>query len=678
MNKGKNNKKALAWVLSLCMMLAMIPAIPAQTAEAAEAIVYDFTKAYDSTWTADKTISGGSEDTAWSTSVKCLATGTVAAPTSELWKDITYTYTSGKGSAPWQIAGVTMSGNNPSYSANNGASLSPDYGIINHIYNVTGYDPEIGILLNVEDGKQGKYNISLNYAAYSQDTGSCEYNAIFTLYKGTAASGTPLATQQKTINTNTSSLSFEDLSLGTFNFEGEYYLSIKLDCVTKALSKTSRVFTKNVTLTPIVSEYTFEMASADTNIADNFLEVGESGSATFTLYEDGVPVDAKISATSSNGNATVAVDGNKVTVTGVAPGTSDITVTASYNGTEKTFSPIKLRVLEENSQVFNFTNRFPEDKADGTVATTYGAYKSLNNDSALSDFAASLTYDSTKLIDSDPWKSSNVTLVGDNAATRLSKDHGIVVSVYKKNQAAEFGAVLNVENDGWYKLAASTQTYNPENGDADTTRTITIYKGDNAVDANKIVEFSVPRSRTSFYSGYINANETMLNRYQFEKGEYYVKVRIATGADAADKITRAMLVRNINLQPAAEPENSNIFGNCGAYVQNTTDGTYTATFLSGINSLGYSKVGFVVRVGGEIVATLETTEAYKSVAVEGAADALTPSSFNMSNDSSYVFLASHDNIPTTILTATFQPYAVSLDGSETIYGKEFTATYKPQ
>jgi len=313
---------------------------------------------------------------------------------------------------------------------------------------------------------------------------------------------------------------------------------------------------------------------------------------------------------------------------------------------------------------------------------TAGAYSVTN----LSDFAKTLTYEKTKTKGA-PWKLSStfVTQMKYDASkadafstsptwTRFYKgSRGLTLYVYgNANRKVQIGITLKVEegNEGWYEVVPS-YLFNAR-ATTDAGLTFTLYNGASDTSSIKLSSEKMT-TKSSQWQG------PSLGKAYFEAGEYLLTMQLdtldststASGANTAS-------VRNVKLIPVVV-ENSDIFGNCGAYIHKTDSDTYSATFLSGINGLDYKEVGFIVTVPGVGEFTLPTTNAYTSIAVENNSGTKTvnTASFGMGDDA-FVFMATKDGIPTSITSATFQPYAIPADGSATIYGKAFTATYVAQ
>lgn len=326
------------------------------------------------------------------------------------------------------------------------------------------------------------------------------------------------------------------------------------------------------------------------------------------------------------------------------------------------------------------------------ICTEIGTYVTT-----LSEFAQDkLTYENTfnKANKRASWKASSVSVYSmtDTADTSSNPDKyrlssswvrmysaggfGLYVYANVKNRNAKVGVTLKVEEgeEGWYSIVPS-YTFSKKTTD-NATFTCKMYKGTEAGGVLMGKEFSTSELKTSWTDGDAGIA-------YFTPGEYEFTMELKTSgaASTGDNKQNFVNIRNVKLKPAAPetPENSAVFGNCGAYIQKTASGTYSATFLSGINGLDYKEVGFIVTVPEVGEFTLPTTNAYTSIAVENNSGTKTvnTASFGMDDDA-FVFMATKDGIPTSITSATFQPYAIPADGGDTIYGKAFTATYVAQ
>jgi len=157
-------------------------------------------------------------------------------------------------------------------------------------------------------------------------------------------------------------------------------------------------------------------------------------------------------------------------------------------------------------------------------------------------------------------------------------------------------------------------------------------------------------------------------------GEYVLVFECATTGDTYMYTLDFTRVGDTSYVAPEPPVNAGKFGSKGAYITEE-NGKYKVTFLSAIDSLEYKEVGFKVTVDGVEKDNIVTNNAYSSVVVNSAAkgneNVNAVDSFDVENG--YVFLGSIDDISEGA-EITFQPYAVSVNGKETIEGKAFEVT----
>ena len=189
----------------------------------------------------------------------------------------------------------------------------------------------------------------------------------------------------------------------------------------------------------------------------------------------------------------------------------------------------------------------------------------------------------------------------------LVKDFGIAVHGYAlATRDAEVGIVFSVPQGktGKYEVNLNQLYYSQSNKSVEY---IALYKGDSADESKKVAEVAIDSSKEAdrVANNVIavnadrlpaNCKDVTLGAFTLDEGDYYLDVKLDVTADVG---TNTVFLNKLTIDPVKEsivlPENSDVFGNCGAYIQKTDGGYYKATFLSGINSLEYEEVGFVVK-----------------------------------------------------------------------------------
>ncbi len=147
-----------------------------------------------------------------------------------------------------------------------------------------------------------------------------------------------------------------------------------------------------------------------------------------------------------------------------------------------------------------------------------------------------------------------------------------------------------------------------------------------------------------------------------EAGDYIITYELVDSAEKADAI-RLDSLRLTRTSAPAEPEEdpveaNDIFGSKYAYVQKADDGTYTLSFVGGLNDINYAKVGFEINGDKDNVAY--TTSVYDSLSVNGTSYAAS------AYEADYVFCATKAGFEPGA-TVTIKPYVEDADGNRTYH-----------
>lgn len=323
--KTKTKTRILAWIASVCMVAALIPAMPAEYASAATGAtyVYNFVGMVDS-------------------DVTYYNPG--AAGKSEFTANETLEYTKSKGSAPWQP-----------YYANVGKDCKVALTAVNGIQTYTRNGRNAMIYLDIAVENSDWYTMQVEFNNSYGNDGSYH----FSIYEGKQTDpldgNALLFTNSFDNDKGTHTVDLNNASPVYLNSEKKYTVVIKAqgDSTSKG-----PFYTYSLTLTQQLPEI------AATNAYPTAMQIGDTTKldvTAVTLGDDNIDADVAVES-SKEDVISVAEDG---TLTALKAGTSTITVTATYN-TDKTATEIYVITVREpevsGTYVYYMTGQRADDK----------------------------------------------------------------------------------------------------------------------------------------------------------------------------------------------------------------------------------------------------------------------------------------------------------------------------
>ncbi len=392
----KLTKRSLAWVLTLCMVIAMLPAVPTQKAEA---IIEDDGEIgfYFSTVTVPTNYVDGNDNKpgqAKNFAYIMKGNGSSITTLSDFANYLTYdnTLNKGKKRSSWKIKSAfasTMSdtganASNPDKYRLSGtwARFYDIYGFMLHTYKSntsTGRRASVTVQLLVSEGETGWYKVTPTYYIKTNEGNTAQ----LTLSLADSA-GNPMVNDLVDTAVTTGWNSTTSMGVAYFT-PGVYEFTMELKDVVAKAGKNHYALIKQVKLTPSEEpkDYSINLKDKTANIKAQKIEKGDTGTATLELKNGVKTVDGAVfeAVAKHEGIVALSVDGDKITVEGKKVGDTEITVSAKVGGNEVATHTEKISVVP--------------------VMYTY-SFLGYNNTHEITQNITS--YDMTAHLDSDPWR----------------------------------------------------------------------------------------------------------------------------------------------------------------------------------------------------------------------------------------------------------------------------------
>ncbi len=567
--KTKTKTRILAWLVSACMLAAIIPAMPAEYASAATGAtyVYDFTGVVSSD--------------------HALVSGVTEAGTETHTTDTTYDSYDETGKN-WYVSDAAITLNATGESSSFVRIRSTDL-YLNMRAKASGY---VDVKVNVE--KAGLYNIS---SAIQHTYGSAAGQVSISIVDSDIGTST--------YDAGTMSVNLSDSAVYLEKAEYTVRYSVTGRASTTGSSNAAKLFVYSLTLTEVIPEI---VAS---NAYPTAMQIGKTAKLNVTgvtLGEDSYEADVAV-VSSVEDVISVGEDG---TLTALAAGSSEITVTATYNEGETVSEKYGITVREpevSGTYVYYMTGHMP----DGSEALKDAIGKSF---STLSQ----------------SWELESFTggtdVVRDST---LSNTNGVSI-LMRGNDKGTATLKIQVPTEGWYALSANVYESYDKNGNVATTSYSLNDGADKVLASCDNIAKGNNENAKADNVVYLKANT-----------DYDFVFHAETGAGASRQTS---YLKNIKLTsiPASE-----IFGETYAYVK---DGT--VYFIGGLNTIdGYSEVGFEVWVNGTQENDIKTSEVYKSFTV-GTEITKTSTDFGV-GEGGYIFITEKPDLNTNDVV-TIRPY----------------------
>lgn len=588
--KTKTKTRVLSWIVSICLIAAIIPAIPAEYASAATGATY----VYDFTGLTSEVIDLVTDVAASSATV----TDDIKSPY-DTYDEITALNSN---TAEWYLSTAKIAGSKTNQSQYVRLGDTAIYTSMRYSTTAT-----VDVMINVANSGWYDLKTKISYTLKGNNTG---YATVEFVNDGVSA---------------TSSVNLTgDLSLGrAYLTAGDHLVRYTLKSQTGSTSKDNltNLYMYSLTLTEVVPEIVMDNYATAVEIGDTLkvsgVKVGET-----TFEADNVEVAVTSEFDGGKGAISVGEDG---TLTAVKAGSSEITVTATYDTDKTASSKYYITVRPEtvdNEYVYYMTGQ----SADNTMLlgnAVNKTYSTLSQEWTLDSFAHSSS--------------------GVRDRSQLQNWRGVNITVNGSNENGSADIILQAPESGWYKLSA-------EIAEGTDVKASFQFKNGNSV-------------LTGCSDAASGTNENVADNVVYlEKGVDYTFTFASTTIGVSVTRSRSYLFSiKLTAIPASE-----IFGDTYAYVK---DGT--VYFIGGLNTIeGYSEVGFEVTVDGVEAGDIKTSEVYKSFTVTTSEGAKEKTASDFGADCEYIFITEKTGLAAGNVVIV-KPYIKDAAGTKHYHDEDF-------